>query len=366
MKNLACYASLCLSFSVAFASVVLAQSTAPPAKATLTISVAAVQRMQWSIPLKAGGSIAAWQEAVVSSRSNGLPIIEINADIGSVVKRNQVLARFDARGARADLVQAEATLAQAVASANQAKANRDRTLKLRGTGAISEETLLQSTTSADTAIAQVDLAKAAVDSAQVRLENTIVAAPDSGVITTRSATLGQAFGTSTELFRLIRQNRLEWRAEVPAQELSRIGVGQTVDVILPDASKCIGSVRQIAPALNTTSRLGIVHVDLKAGCIARPSMYVDGIIQTGSAPALVVPAESVVIRDGRSYVFVLNGNRVQRIAAVTGRREGNLIEVTGIKADQIVAVRGAGFLADGDVVQVAAPLKPAITGKTPS
>ncbi|MGL5001367.1 MAG: efflux RND transporter periplasmic adaptor subunit, partial [Casimicrobium sp.] len=177
-------------------------STATP-KAALTVTTSVAQQVQWPVTIRASGQIAAWQEAIVSSRSNGLPLTAINVDVGQMVRKGDVLARFDDRTARAELAQTQANLAQANASANQATLNRDRMVALRGTGAVSEESILQAETQAETSRTQVAVAQANLDAAKVRLENTLVVAPDSGQIAARNATLGQAFGASTELFRLI-------------------------------------------------------------------------------------------------------------------------------------------------------------------
>jgi RND family efflux transporter MFP subunit len=350
-------AIVCLALSpLAPAPAQTAAASAPP-KPSLTVSAATVQRLQWSTTLQAAGAVAAWQDAVISARSNGLPLTEVLADVGSVVRKGQLLARFDDRSVRAELAQAEATLAQEQASARQALANRDRTLGLKASGAVSEQDELQDVTQADTAVAKQANAAAALASARVKLENTRVVAPDAGVVSARSATLGQVAASGTELFRLIRQNRLEWRAEVPAQQAGAVRPGMSIQVSLPDGSTVRGAVRQVAPTLDAASRLALVYADLPPGHGGMASMYLRGQIELGVQPALVVPGESVVIRDGRSYVFRLDGPRVQRVAVTTGRRQDNLVEITqGLQAGQRVALRGAGFLSDGDTVQVAEPV----------
>jgi HlyD family secretion protein len=330
---------------------------AAPVKPSLTISTASVQSNVWAIPLKANGAVAAWQEAVVSPRALNLPLVEIRADIGKQVKRGELLARFDDRSAAADLAQALASLMQAKANESQAVINRDRTLELKSSGAVSEEAILQSVTQAATNKAQVAVAQANVDSAKVRLENTLVVSPDSGLISSRNVSLGQSYGVSTELFRVVRRNRLEWRAEVANEDLIRIATGQEVRIELPNGKTAIGKVRQIAPTLNSSTCLGTVYVDLEQSPLLRPAMYAAGIFVTGNSAALTVPTESVVVRDGRSFVFVINSNQAQRVAVMTGRRQDRSIEIIkGLNANQIVAVKGAGFLSDGDSVKVAQPV----------
>ncbi|TAG50262.1 MAG: efflux RND transporter periplasmic adaptor subunit [Betaproteobacteria bacterium] len=367
-----CARQLSLSVQIASAIAILpfgtyAQVKAETERAAFTISAGVSQSVEWPVAVRASGQIVPWQEVVVSARSGGLALTAINADVGQVVRKGEVLARFDDRTARAEVAQTEANLAQAEASANQSNLNRDRMVALKGTGAVSEESILQAVTQAETSRTQVAVARANLDATKVRLENTLVIAPDSGQILTKTATLGQAFGTATELFRLIRQNRLEWRAEVAATELTRVAVGQAVDIVLPDGSKVSGRVRLIAPAINAASRLGLVHVDIKSNTSARSSMFAEGTIQTGKAAAVAVPADSVVIRDGKSFVFAIEGKRARRIAVTTGRRQPGFIEVLqGVAANQKIAVRGAGFLSDGDqVIVAAAAMEKTATGAKP-
>jgi RND family efflux transporter MFP subunit len=367
MKNRRYPLAIAIALSLTIAPLVGdAQSTSVTTpKSALTVTANVAQQAQWPVTIRASGQIAAWQEAIVSSRSNGLPLTAINVDVGQIVRKGELLARFDDRTARAELAQTQANLAQANASANQSNLNRDRMVALRGTGAVSEESILQAETQAETSRTQVAVAQANVDAAKVRLENTLVVAPDSGQIVARNATLGQAFGASTELFRLIRQNRLEWRAEVAAHELPRIAIGQTVEINLPDGAKLAGRVRQIAPSISATTRLGLVQIDLKNNGSAKTAMFAEGAIQTGNAAAIAVPADSVVIRDGKSFVFVLEGERVKRVAVTMGRRQSGLVEIAqGVATGQRIVVRGAGFLSDGDRVVVAAANGVSNTGST--
>lgn len=327
---------------------------AASSRPALAVTVATAQQLDWPRELSAAGSVQPWHEAVVNARSSGLALTEVLADRGSRVRRGQVLARFDDRALQAERAQAEASVAQAEASARQALVNRERTLSLRNSGAVSEQDELQAVTAAATAVAQLQQARAALEAARVRLDHAVVTAPDHGTLSSRSATLGQVSNAGAELFRLVRQDRLEWRAELPAQQLAAVQPGQVAEVTLPDGRTSTGRVRSIAPGLDATTRLAQVTVDLPAGSGARPAMYLQGRLRVGQAAALVVPADSVVLRDGRPYVFVLQGERVGRVAVDTGRRQGAQVEVTrGLQPGQRVVVRGAGFLADGDAVQVA-------------
>ena len=185
--------------------------------------------------------------------------------------------------------------------------------------------------------------------------------------------LGAVVGAGTELFRMVRKGRLEWRAEVTSTELRRIKPGYKVMVTAASGATAEGTVRMIAPTVDPQTRNGLVYVDLPAGAGAGvgsaailAGMFARGEFALGQSDALTVPQEALVVRDGFSYVFVVGpDNRVQMRKVNTGRRVGERVEVlSGLDAGVSIAVRGAGFLNDGDLVRVAAA--PAAVSKAPA
>jgi RND family efflux transporter MFP subunit len=235
----------------------------------------------------------------------------------------------------------------------QAEANQQRALQLKGSGSISEQDLLQYVT-------QAQVAKAQLQAVQLQLRYTDVLAPDDGIVSSRNATLGAVSATGQELFRIIRQERLEWRGELTAVQLAKITAGQRIGLALPDGSTATAKVRQTAPALDAQSRLGTVFADIDAGSRARAGMYAQGNVELAESVAIVVPAASVVVRDGRSYVIVLTGtNQATERRAEVGRRRGDAVEILGgLRPGERVVVQGAGFLYEGDTVRVV-PATPA-------
>ena len=322
-------------------------------KVAMTVTTAQAQTHRLSRLVEAQGAIAPWQEAIISARVGGLTLLELNVEVGDEVKKGQILARFDTRIVKAELAQARANLAQATANAVQANATRDRNARMQGRGALSEQEQQLSQTQAEMAEAQRQMAQAQLAAQEIRLQDCEVRAVDDGVISARSATLGQVAQPGTELFRLIRQQRLEWQVELNSQQVGQIEVGQQATLSLPDGSTVGGVVRQLAPSLNDGTRLGLAYVDLKTGSDARAGMYVSGLLHLGEGQSLMVPAEAVVLRDGRGSVFrVDDEDRVSQVPVQTGRRQGLLIEVLqGLTAGDRVAVRGAGFLVDGDRIK---------------
>jgi HlyD family secretion protein len=333
------------------------------------LTVTTVQPQQTRIPIKlaANGNIVAWQEASIGSEANGLRLTSVRANVGDVVKAGQVLATFATDTIKADVAQAQANLVEAQASASDAAANAERARTLQTTGALSTQQINQFLTGEKTAKARVQAAKAMLDVQKQRLKHTQVLAPDNGVISTRNATVGAVLGSGTELFRLIRQGRLEWRAEVTSAELGRITAGTTALVTAASGAQLQGRVRMIAPTVDPQTRAALVYVDLPASpgmaSPAKAGMFARGEFDLGHSSALTVPQQAVVVRDGFSYVFKLGTDqRVNQVKVSTGRRLGDRVEVTqGLDANATVVASGAGFLNEGDTVRVATDSGPAAT-----
>ena len=249
----------------------------------LTVTTAKPEQSRLPLSLAANGNVAAWQEAVIGSESK-------------------------------------------------------RARALQSSGALSEQQITQYITAERTAAARVASAKATLARQQLRLKHTKIVAPDAGLISARSATVGAVAGVGTEMFRMIRQGRLEWRAEVTAAELPRIKPGQKV------------VVRTVAPTVDAQSRVALA---LSADAPLKAGMFASGQFALGESAALTVPQQAVAVRDGFAYVFRLNADgRVSQLKVTTGRRLGDRVEVTGgLPADALVVTSGAGFLNDGDLVR---------------
>ena len=337
-----------------------ATSTKPPstAKAALTVNTARPQLTRLSQTLVANGDIAAWQEASIGSEANGLRLTEVLVNVGDLVRVGQTLARFSDETVRADLAQANAALLEAQATLAEASSNAERARSLVNTGAISTQQINQFLAGEQTARARVAAAEAAVSAQRLRLKFTQLRAPDSGVISARSATVGAVVANGTELFRMIRKGRLEWRAEVMASELSRIRIGSGVTLVAANGTRLNGKVRMIGPTVNPQTRSALVFVDLlpvaSGEAPAKPGMFARGEFMLGSGNGVTLPQQAVVVRDGFSYVFQMKSDgRVAQLRVKTGRYLQDYVEITeGISLQDEVVVAGAGFLNDGDLVRV--------------
>ena len=323
----------------------------------LTVMVAVAESRSWPQLLTANGVIEPWQEAIVSAQVAGQRIEEVLVEVGDAVHAGQLLARMDQSTLLIEIADLDAAVARAQAGLAQANADATRANELEKKAALSAQDILRYQTQADIARADLNSSQARLRARRLQLERTEVEAPDAGLITERLATLGEVPSLGQALFRMIRQGRLEWRGELTAQQVVRIASGQPVTLRLSDGSEAAAVIRKIAPALRSESRLAIIYADLGPGGTARAGMYVEGTIRLPATDALVVPAVSVVIRDGRSYVFTVGPDTVTtRISArqvETGRRIGGEVEILGgITAGDRVVTQGAGFLNDGDVVRI--------------
>lgn len=315
-------------------------SAKTPASAALTVSETRVAEAQWPESIKATGPVAAWQEAIIGTEISGQRLVAVMVDVGDIVKKGQVLARFNSETLLAEYAELEANW---VAAAS----NQKRALNLKASGAMSDQMI-------EDYVNRAAVAKAQMDAKALQLQYTEVVAPDDGVISARQATLGTVGTAGDELFRLIRQNRLEWRGELTATQAAQATCGQSVALALPDEGQAEGAIRQIAPSFSPETRMVTIFVDIKAGSGARAGMYAEGRITLRHQASLSVPARSVVIRDGRNYVFSINDQAtVSRHEVRVGQRRGGEAQIlSGLSKGDRIVVLGAGFLNDGDMVRV--------------
>lgn len=329
-----------------------------PAKAAprpaLTVRLAAPQAQDWPEVLPANGNVVAWQEAVIGPEIANYRITEVRVQVGDTVKKGQVLARIASDTVASELAEAQASVAELAASAAEAKANAERARELKEKGFYSSQLNTQYQTAEHTALARLAAAKARQQAAGLKMDKTGVLAPDDGVISARSATVGSLTQPGQELFRLIRGSRLEWRAEVPSADLGKVKAGMVATLTAPGGEVVKGAVRAVAPSVDPQTRSGLIYVDLPASGAVRAGMFARGEFQLAQSPALTLPQSALVLREGFAYVFRLEGEgRVAQTKVELGRRLGERVEiVSGLDAAARVVESGAGFLADGDAVKV--------------
>lgn len=330
-------------------------TVAGQAKPALTVSTGSPDVRNWPMRISATGNVQAWQEAVIGAEVSGLRLAELYVNVGDAVKKGQLLAKFTDEMTALDLDQQKAAVDEARARFVQAEAKAESSQKLKDAGMTSTLDNIQNQSNAQIAQAQLKAAEARVKAQKLRLAYTQVRAPDDGIISSRSATVGSVLQTGSELFRYLRRNQLEWRADVPEGPLLNIRVGQKVKLRTALGETIAGKVSRISPVVDAQSRNGSVYIDLAGTKNLKAGMFAQGDLELGRSVALTVAQNAVVVRDGFSYVFkVSEENRVAQVKVAIGRRmEGRIELLDGLAEGVQIVTAGAGFLSDGDLVSIA-------------
>jgi HlyD family secretion protein len=328
---------------------------------------------------------------------------QLGARRATLSKARQPNRSEDIAGLRAALSQAEAAVTQAQAnlqhsqlSLNNLRTTASRYDLLGKEGAISEQDALDKRAAANMAAADVEAAKqqleaarfaatqarnrwqmaanggrqedvaislsdlaqtqAAIRQVQAQLDQTIVRAPSDGLITKRSAEVGEISMAGQAMFSMTRDSRLELQAQVQEVDLPAVRAGQRV-VITPASTELAplttSMVRDVSPRVDPRTRLGTVYITVLARSGLKEGMYANASISTGTHSALIVPTKSILAQEGGKFVFILNGDRVAIRSIQTGAVNGDTTEVlSGVQPGEQVVVAGAGFLKDGDRVNV--------------
>lgn len=350
-----------------------------PGAVPLATTLARAERHSIAETLAVTGSLVARQENVVGVEVDGLRIVELLAEVGDHVEEGDVLARLDSTMLRTQLAQNTAMIAIAQASVAQTKASMEemqaneaeaadalrRTQTLNATGAISPAQLLTRETQAKVAAAklaaaeqnlrmaeaQEAFAEAQRGEIELKIARTELKAPSAGIISHRAARLGAVASTAGEpLFRIVRNGRIEFDAEVPETVLPQIELGQDVEVWLPGVSEpIIGHVRVVDPTVDRSSRLGSVSIALPPHPAMRAGVFARGIITIGKRQAITVPLSAVSFSKNGTYVQLATNNVVAIRNVQIGLKRGTRVEITdGLIEGQEVVVRAAAFVRPGD------------------
>jgi RND family efflux transporter MFP subunit len=323
-------------------------------EAVLTVTAAELRPVEVARTITINGSLFAWQEVIIAPEVGGYRVAEVRVDVGDHVKRGQTLVELSTALLDAEVATKNAALAQREAQLVADAAALERGESLKGMNLISQADYDKLRSAALASRAGVEAARADLQASTLRLKFTNVTAPDDGVITARTVTVGQIAQAGAEMLRLLRGGRIEWRGEVPEARLGELKPGQRVTLTTADGAVVNGAIRVVAPTIQAGNRTGLVYVDLPPNDRLRPGMFARGEIEVTRAMAFTVPLQSVVSADGYSYVFVLKpDSTVERRRVETGGVRDSEIEVTsGIESGDMIVGKGAGFLKDGDLVNV--------------
>jgi RND family efflux transporter MFP subunit len=376
-----------------------------PANVEGVTTAAAVKR---ELPrfFEATGSLAGDQQTDVAPQTSG-KVVALGVDIGSYVRRGQMLVRLDDSELKLRVDQAAAQVEQAKAAVRQAEEkiglrsgqafdpnrvaevasarvaldlaekNLRRAEKLIESGDVSRsfydeqrsrrdqlkeqyEVQLaqarQNYAGVDVARTNVANAQAALALARKSLSYAVIPAPLDGFVAERTADLGEYVSPQQKVATIVRTNPLRIRIDVPEQAIPEVKVGQSVSITTsawPDKNFA-GRVARIAPNVSATSRTLTVEAEIENSNNAlKPGQFVTvRILSERAEPAVLVPARAVINEAGVARVYVIkNGHAEQRLVQ-TGQTEGDLIEIrNGIAADELVATSNLEQLSDGIAVK---------------
>ena len=383
-----------------------ASASASPTPAVVEVSTTAAVMRQLPQYFEATGSLAANQQTDVAAETSG-KVAAVGVDIGSSVRRGQMLVRLEdadfkdrAQQAQAQLEQAKATLEQnrakiglrpgqkfsaenvpevraARAALDFADKNLRRYEKLVESGDISRATYDQQLSQRDQAAEQyqalihqaqqnyaavansqaaVDAAQSGVSLAKRNLTYTTVSAPMAGYISDRPADIGEYISPQQKVATIVSLNPLRARIDVPEQAIPQIRQGESVSVSVaayPDRNFS-GHVARVSPSVTATSRTLTVEADVdNPNAELKPGQFATiRILLPHSAPAVLVPQRALRTISGATYVFVIKNGFAQQRLVQSGQTEGDLVELkSGVAADEVVAISNVDQLSDGAAVR---------------
>jgi RND family efflux transporter MFP subunit len=325
--------------------------------AALTVTAEVVNLQSLPRKVDASGTVAAWQEVPIASETGGLEVTAVLVDEGSHVTQGQQLIQLDDRVLRAQLRQSAAAVQSAKAVLAQNEAALKRSNELKAKGFLAQSALDTAVANQKTAEAQVATAQAALGEAQAKLDQSVIRAPVSGLITTRSVVKGQVISVGTELFRLVRDDQLEMNAQIPEADMPFVRAGMGA-AITGEQGHTVGRVRLVTPQVDANTRLGTARITLPPNSPFRPGNFATASIDVGALPVLSVPQEALVYRDGKPGLYVIGADdKVHFSQVATGTRTNGQVEIrTGLQPGQRIVTQGGGFLGEGDKVTVGAAL----------
>jgi RND family efflux transporter MFP subunit len=319
------------------------EDTKPPVHSAL-VNYAVVSRSLAPSAVTGTGSIVSWQEAPVGAEVGGLTAVALLADEGQSVTQGQPLLKMDDV-----LLQAQLRQAQATATQNEKAYQRSKTLAAEGY-------LAQS--GLEQAEAANETAQAALQTAQTQLNLATVRAPVSGIVVSRKAVLGQIVTAGSELFRIARDGRIEMNMDVTEADLHRLQAGMPATVQSDSIGPVAGTIRIVTPEVDPTTRLGIARISVPWTSGLRPGMFATGRVDAGNADVLIMPQNAIVYFQNSPSVFVVGpDSHVHLHKVTTGARQGDdVVVIGGVSEGDRVVTTGAGFLNEGDLVKLAAPV----------
>ncbi len=356
-----------------------------PLKPSLEVSTAVVSRLypaQAYTVLNASGYVVAQRKAAVSSKSTGR-LVFLGVEEGSRVKKGQIIASLENEDLMAARNQAISQIKQAEADLGTAQAELvDAELQHRRYQTLVAQDLVPRQ-DFDTAVARFKKAQAGVGSAQARikvaeaglantqaaLDYSYIRGPFDGVVTTKYADVGEVvapFGAAANaraaVVTMADLHSLMVEVDVAESNLDKVHLAQPCEISLdaiPDR-RFAGEVHMIVPTADRTKATVLTKVKfLETDDRILPEMsakvaFLSQPLEAGARQArLTIPKAALVTRAGRSYSFLVTGNRVKLVPVILGLALNDLVEITGgLKEGDRVVLNPPASLQDGSRVKV--------------
>lgn len=327
---------------------------AAPPEAVVPVEVVTATSTTVTDRVVVSGTIAANRQVDLAAEGTGR-VIALKVRLGDEVRKGQLLARLDARVARAQLKQAEASLRAAQARLAGAASSSERAERLASEGATSTSQRDLARVELEAATAQVDGGKAAVALAKGVLANCRILAPWAGTIAAVHLEVGSLVAPGQPSFRLVDMNTVRAKAGVPASEVGRLAAEQAATLhiggLLP--SSFDGQLTHVGPEADARTHTYPIEVEvpnddgtLRAGMVARLEIAVEERISS-----VVIPDSALVLGD-KPHVFVVEGETAQLRLVELGLRSGGQLEVlAGVREGESVVTLGRQHLSDGTRVR---------------
>ncbi len=332
--------------------------------------------------LNATGRVTAQRKAAVSTKATGrleyLGVLE-----GSVVKAGDILARIENRDVSATRDQAQASVRAAKANTEQGLAElRDAEANLKRSEDLAQKNFISSA-SLDTAKARFDKARASVASlngavgvaeanlraASVSVEQTLIRAPFDGVVLTKNANVGDiitpfssAADSKGAVVNMADMNTLEVEADVSEISISKISVGQAVEIQLdafPEL-RMLGKVSRTVPTVDRSKATLLVKVEfverdprVLPDMSAKVAFLTREMKPEDRKPVTAVQSTAITKRDAKDVVFLIDANVAKQTAVTVSNKIGDLMQVSGVKAGDKVVLNPSEKLKDGGAVAMA-------------
>jgi RND family efflux transporter MFP subunit len=303
----------------------------------------------------ASGTLAPRRQVDLSTEAAGR-VAKLKVELGSKVRKGQLLALLDGGVARAQVRQAEANLRAAQARAGAATSKAGRTERLAAEGATSKSQLDGVRVEHESSLAAVEAAEAALALARDALRKTRITAPWAGTVAAVHLEVGSLLVPGQPTFRLVDIAGLKLRAGVTSKVVRQLEPGQAARIFLTDdpSPGTAGRVVHIGPEADARSHTYPIEVEvdnadgtLRAGMIARVEIAV------GSRPEAVVIPLIALASGPDAHVFVVEGDTAARRSVTPGQRSGDDVEIRrGLQAGERVVTLGRQHLADGSKVRL--------------